>query len=209
MENGYEPNYRKIDEIYISEIIFEKDKDVTDVTIFGYYENPFEENLKRVDYCCDFSVLTDLLIYAEEEGEILINIIAEKLDESTNEIPSIIDVENLLGSPLKIENIILTIYKPFEKDENGIWKETSNNKDEFYFIDKLELKDEIENKNNEVVKHQKDLSNYLLLLNNAYKFYLQLRELKIKEKEARSKSGLKDELLFRIAYLNYKIIKSD
>jgi hypothetical protein len=207
MNNTYEPNYKQIDEIYIREIIFEKDKNSTDVTIFGYYENPFEVELQEVDYVCDFSILTDLLIFANENGEYIIKAITEKLDDDDTEIPSRIDVENIFGKPLKIDNIILTIYKPFEQDDLGNWKEVNEGRDEFYIIDRVELKENLEEKGFEISNCQDDFADHMILLNNAYKYYIQLLEFKISKKEARKRSGLKDELLFRIALLNYQILK--
>src|SRR6187402_196568 len=110
MANKYEPVYHYIDEIYLKEIVFVNDNNSNDVTIFGYYENPFEKELHRVDYWCDFSTLTDILLAANESREPVIKAITDLLNSEDVEEPNIIDVENIFGTPLKVENIVLTIY---------------------------------------------------------------------------------------------------
>lgn len=207
MAEKYKPEYHYIDEIYLKEIVFVNDTNSNDVTIFGYYDNPFEEELQPVDYWCDFSTLTDILLAANEEGEPIINAITDLLNSHSEEEPNRIDVENLFGKPLKVENIVLTIYKPMEQDENGEWKLEDPN-EEFYLIDNVEPKDVFENRRNSKDDVSEQLSEYFILLNNAYKYYLQLLDLDLSKKTARKKAGLKDELLFRIAVLNHQIINN-
>lgn len=207
MAEKYKPEYHYIDEIYLKEIVFVNDTNSNDVTIFGYYDNPFEEELQPVDYWCDFSTLTDILLAANEEGEPIINAITDLLNSHSEEEPNRIDVENLFGKPLKVENIVLTIYKPMEQDENGEWKLEDPN-EEFYLIDNVEPKDVFENRRNSKDDVSEQLSEYFILLNNAYKYYLQLLDLDLSKKKARKKAGLKDELLFRIAVLNHQIINN-
>jgi hypothetical protein len=207
MADKYQPDYRYINEIYLKEIIFVNDTNSNDVTIFGYYDNPFEEDLQRVDYWCDFSTLTDILLAANEAGEPIINAITDLLNSDTCNEPNRIDVENLFGKPLKVDNIVLTIYKPMEQDEEGEWK-LEDPDEEFYIIDSVEPKEIFESKRNSKDKVSEQLSDYFLLLNNAYKYYLQLLDHDLPEKSARKKAGLKDELLFRIAVLNHQIINN-
>jgi len=207
MADKYKPDYHYIDEIYIKEIVFVNDINSNDVTIFGYYDNPFEDELQRVDYWCDFSTLTDILLAANEEGELVIKAITDLLNSDTSDEPNRIDVENLFGKPFKIKNFILTIYKPMEQDENGEWK-LEDPDEEFYIIDSVEPKEIFESKRNSKDKVNEQLSDYFILLNNAYKYYLQLLDLDLSEKSARKKAGLKDELLFRIAVLNHQIINN-
>ena len=201
MPQKYQPNYRYTHEIYLSEIVFEKDKDSTDVTIFGYYRDSTEKKLKRVDYWCEFSTLTDLLMAGKEKCESVISAISDILTSETTEVPVIVDVENILGKPLKIDNIKLTIYRPMVEDENGEWQEDRSD-EEFYIIDHFES---FENKKSATRNSFEELFEYLTLLDNAFKYYLHLRSLDFTEETARKKSGLSDELLFRIAALNHKI----
>ena len=203
-DNKYDPKYCYIDEIYLKEIIFEKSASSTDVTIFGYYDNPYEEDLVRVDYWCQFSTLTDLLIAANENGEPIITAITEKLNDTDPEYPTVIDVENMFGKPLKIEDIVLTIYRPMEQDENGEWKEEEW--EAFYILESVEPKEAFEQKKASKTNLKSQLDEHLILLDNAYKYYLQLLDLDISKKSARKKAGLKDELLFRMAVINHQII---
>ena len=126
MPNKYKPNIHKIDEIYLKEIVFEKNVESTDVTIFGYYFNTITEELVRIDYLIEFSMLTDLLIFANEKGEPIIETITEKLNADFEEDPIRIDVENIFGEPLKIENILIQIYIPFEENKKGEWVESED-----------------------------------------------------------------------------------
>lgn len=207
MAEKYKPDYHYIDEIYLKEIVFVNDTDSNDVTIFGYYDNPLEKELQPVDYWCNFSTLTDILLAANEEGEPIINAITNLLHSNCEEEPNRIDVENLFGIPLKVENIVLTIYKPMEQDENGEWK-LNDPSEEFYIIDRVEPKEIFESKQSSTNEASEQLSEYFILLDNAFKYYLQLVSLNISEKKARKKAGLKNELLFRIALLNHKIINN-
>lgn len=204
MAKKHKPNYRYIHEIYLNEIIFEKDKNSTDVTIFAYYEDLVKKDLKRVDYWCEFSTLTTLLLAGKEKCEPVISAITEVLNSDTEEIPIVVDVENIHGKPLKIDGIELKIYRPMEQDENGDWHEDSTD-EEFYIIDEIKTKALTISRKTKDPKEE--LSEYLVILNNAYKYYLQLLAVEIPENIARGKSGLSDELLHRIAEAYYKIMK--
>ena len=207
MGQKYQPNYEKAYEIYLKEIIFEKNSQESDVTIFGYFNDFLEDNLVQIDYCCDFSILTDLLIFAKEDGEPVISAITEKLNEEIEEIPVIIDVENIFGRPLKIEGIVMTIYIPFEEDENGEWHESEDRT--AYIIDSIEPKEEYEKKQTKNNGAEDDLAELFILVDNAYLYYKQLLKIGISKKIARKQSGLKNELLFRIADLNNQILKQN
>ena len=211
MADKYKPNYHKIDEIYLKELVFEKSVEHTEVTIFGYYFNTHTEELIRIDYLCDFGALTNLLIFAKEKGEPIIDAIADKLDSNTEEYPIIIDVENIYGEPLKIDEILITIYLPFEENKNGEWIESTDKT--FYIIDSIEqwdLLDEALNYNtSEIQNTELKLSELYILLNNSYIFYEELIRFGIPSKDARKQSGLKNELLFRIAGLNYLLMNKN
>lgn len=211
MADKYKPNYHKIYEIYLKEIVFEKSIEHSEVTIFGYYLNTDPEELMRIDYLCDFSALTDLLIFAKEEGEPIIEAIAEKLNSDIDEYPIIIDVENIFGKPLKIDGILLTIYLPFEENQNGEWIESTDKS--FYIIESIEqwdlLDEALSGLSTEQETAELKLSELYILLNNAFLFYEQLLNFGISSKAARKQSGLKDELLFRIAGLNNLLINKN
>jgi hypothetical protein len=135
MEEKFKPIYCEINEIYISQIIFEKSFKSNDVTIFGYFFSENTQELESVSYWCEFSILTELLNIAKEEGEIIIDMISEKLSNFEMHNPIIIDIENIYGSCLKIENVCLTTYRPQQNLENG--EKSFEDDEEFYIIDSL------------------------------------------------------------------------
>ena len=204
MSNAYKPNYHNIDEIFIKEIVFEKDINEANVSIFGYYDNPAEEGLVRVDYFCDFATLTGLLVAAKEAGDSIIDAITEKLGDKTEEYPVLIDVEAMCDGPLLIQDIVLTIYKPMVPDENGVFKEEKDNN---YIIDSFDTKEDFEKKQSIPKDAPSQMAGCFVLLEAAQQYYLQLLQFGETEKSARKKSGLKNELLFRMAGLNNLMIK--
>ena len=204
MSKAYEPIYHYIDEIYVKQVVFEKSPDSDSVSIFGYYDNTLEQSLKRIDYFCNFSLLTDLLIAAKEEGEPVIKAITEKLNQLEEECPMIIDVENMFGMPLKIEEIILKIYKPMNEDENGEFKEEEDNS---YIIDTIESKDNFEKRKCNAESLRAEMADYFNILENSYLQYLRLLQLEESTKKARRMTGLKNELLFKMATAHYQINK--
>jgi len=203
MCKAYEPIYHYIDEIYVQQVVFEKRPDSDNVSIFGYYDNTMGQSLKRVDYFCNFSLLTDLLIAAKEDGELVINAITEKLNEQAEECPVIIDVENMFGMPLKIEEIILKIYKPMKENENGEMKEDEDNS---YIIDTIESKDIFEKRKCYAENLRAKMVDYFNILENSYLQYLRLLQLEESKEKARRMAGLKNELLFKMAKAHYQII---
>lgn len=205
--NVYNPNYKIVENIFIKQIIFDRDFENINVTIYGLKEIPESEYLENVSYCCDFSILTDLLLLAEEKGQPINKAITDLLNLETEENPLVIDILNVFEEVLYIDKIILQIYKPMLENEFGYWVE-ENPDEEFYIIDSVESKENFSQNQNYQQKFNDELTEYLLVLNNAYQYYLQLKKVNMPDKLARKKAGLKDELLFRIAVLNYKIIKN-
>lgn len=141
--NVYEPNYQQIDKIYIGEIVFEKNLETVDVTIFGYTMNVSTNTLMRCDYWCELGTITELLLSLKRKGEPIINAILDEINSDTPNYPARIDVEDILGEPLLIEDIRLTIYKPWEQDKNGQWHEAMENG---YIIENLANKKQAESK---------------------------------------------------------------
>ena len=223
--NTYDPKYYYLQEIFISEIIFDESESVT---IFGYLPDQKNDELVRWDFLCSFSLLTDILLFANEQGDYLIKTISEKLSTKL-EIPTVIEVESVYGKPLIIDSLIFQVYKPYEK-ENGVWQpvddtcvviDSIESKEKFLFeksekyISKLidgeittDLLDEALG-NLKQNPNEEQLSDYLIILDNAFKYYLQLFKKDFTEKESRKRSGLNDELLYRIAFFNNKIINNN
>lgn len=201
MSKKYNPHFQRINEIYVKTIIFEKDAGSSIVTLFGYFNNTYRKALLPVDYICEFSTLTDLLLAAKERGEAIITVISEKLHEAAEEFPVVIEVEKMLNVPLHISCIQLKIYKPYEQDENGEWKEVTDN---CYVIDEFES--DAVGKVIPGVMKTPTITDCFLLLEMSYAYYLQLLKFDLPVKKAREKAGLKNKLLFQMAEINHNMI---
>src|SRR5690606_10534735 len=103
--------------------------------------------------------------------------------------------------------ILLVIYKPFEENENGDLVECAD--ESFYFIDKVKYKNKTQNHIIPKDSLQEMFTEHLALLEISYNYFLQLVSFNISEKNARKKAGLKNELLYRLAIINHKIITND
>ena len=227
-DNKYNPEYYYLDSIYISNIVFDETENLT---IFGCLYDEEIGILKEWDFFCAFNFLTDILLFADYEGDVLIKLLSEKLSEDFD-IPSIIDVEELFGKPLLVENLILKVYIPQEEDEYGdlvpmkgnyLYIESVESKEKFLieqpekYIAKLKdgkligdpLDEAFHDKfGSSELDPKKLLDEYLLVLDNAFKYYSLLKRKDFKEKDARKRAGLSDELLFRIALYNNMVIKN-
>ena len=92
--NTYEPKYLYLNEIYISELVFDNGDGLS---LFGYLKDWHSNKLVRWDFFSDFSQLTDILLECGEAGEKLIDVLSKTLLEIV-EIPTVIDVEQQLES---------------------------------------------------------------------------------------------------------------
>ena len=139
MSKQYEPDYLFFKEIVIFEIIFD---DTQYLTLYGTVANPnpFENNYIIGNFCCDFSQLTDLLLFGGEDAEQILKELSENVLNIIDN-PSVIDVEEILGHPLVINNIIIKMYEPQEiedaeeSEEETKEEETSSN---IFIIDAIE-----------------------------------------------------------------------
>lgn len=205
MSDGYTPNYFDVRTIFINEIIFENKLDENDVTIFGSHNNVFDEERESSDYWCEFSLLTELLSLAGSKGETISEMMSDILNDKTEESPVGVDVVNLFGEPLRIDNIFLQLYKPQKKDENDEWIEEEGVYI-IHFVKSLESVKSEQKLSNAIANLE--LSEYLRLLSDLFGSYIQLVNAGFKKKEARERVGLKDKLLFKIAELQNQIIRN-
>ena len=205
MSDSSTPNYFDVRTIFINEIIFENKLDETDVTIFGSHNNPFDDERENTDYWCEFSLLTELLSFAGSKGETISEMMSDILNDKSEESPVGVDVENVFGEPLRIDNIFLQLYKPKKKDENDEWIEEEG----IYIIHSVKSLEAVESeKKFSNALANLELSEYLRLLSDLFGSYIQLVNIGFKKKEARKRVGLEDKLLFKIAELQYQIIRN-
>ncbi|AHF17582.1 hypothetical protein [Niabella soli] len=204
----YKPNYKYLNEIYIDKIIFEPGPLESDVTIFGYIKDNIDpEVYNPADYCCDFSLLNDLLAIAGESAEPIIDAIATKLNAPGIEDPIVIDLEEIAIAPLKIDFINLKVYKPKELNADGKWMEDDN--DSFYLIESLESGLYFGSDGKEHNYYKDLMADYMILLSNQYALYREFCSIGLSEKRSRKKSGLSDDILFKLAFLNFKITNDE
>ncbi|RPE05650.1 hypothetical protein EGT74_25075 [Chitinophaga lutea] len=192
-EEGYKPNYKTISKIQVEDIVFD---DNTTPSLFGKIRNG--RSYSRITIGLEFSELNQLLMSGGELGVEISNAIKKRLANRAAEKPLVIDIKAEFGEALKLDNCYLEVYKPQHK-EGGKWME---DKDAFYFVDKILSKKEFEKKAKEEEVKTK-IQECLELIGGSYVYYQRLRRLGITEEEAKLRAGLQDELLFKLSsYLN-------
>lgn len=202
--NISEPNYFYTDNFEISEIIF--DEESADVTLNGrFYIDSGGEATKCV-FSCDFRILGDILMRSGENTSQIIDLITEKLNKDFIESPTIIDLNTIFDDDLWITDVTLKLYKLQDGDVNEEWDATLDN---VYVIDSIVSKEEKEktkaNIETKLENAQLLWNDYLQLLDNAMEYYIQLRQRGFEEEDAKQRTGLKDELLFRLGMVNNTI----
>ena len=192
-EEGYKPNYQTISKVQIEDIVFD---DKTTPSLFGKIRSG--RSYSRITIGLEFSELNQLLMSSGELGVEISNAIKKRLANRSAEKPMVIDIKAEFGEPLKLDNCYLEVYKPQHK-EDGKWTE---DKDAFYFVDKILSKKEFDKKAKEAEVKTK-IQECLELIGGSYVYYQRLRRLGITDDEAKLRAGLQDELLFKLSfYLN-------
>lgn len=197
-EEGYEPNYRTITKVQVEDIVFDKD---TTPSIFGKVR--INGRLSRITIGLEFSELNQVLMTSEELGVEISTLIKKKLSDPAVEKPMVIDVRAQFGQELKLDNCYLEVYKPQHRDSKNK-KKWIEDKDPFYFVDKILTKKEFEKRTKEVEIKQK-IQECLELIGGSYVYYQRLRRLDISDDEAKLRAGLSDELLFKLSYFLNKL----
>lgn len=201
-----EPNYFYTNNFEISEIIF--DEESADVTLNGrFYIDSGGEATKCV-FSCDFRILGDILMRTGENTTQIIDLITEKLNKDFIESPTVIDLNTIFDDDLWVSDVTLKLYKLQDGNENDEWDKRLDN---VYVIDSIvsnEEKKKIKKKTETKLEDAQLLwDDYLQLLDNAMEYYIQLRQRGFEEEDAKQRTGLKDELLFRLG-MAYNTIKN-
>lgn len=124
MNNKLSPQYLYLNQIIIDQIVFDQTEYAT---IFGYIFNTYTGKLINWDFVLHFNILTDILLFAKEEGEIVIKDVSDKIQKGIDP-PTITDVCELTGQPLAVNNLCLKVYKPEEQNKSS---------DNFYMIESI------------------------------------------------------------------------
>ncbi len=195
VEEGYKPNYRTITKVQVEDIIFDEN---TSPSLFGKIKSG--RNYIRITISLEFSELNQILMSSDDLGVEISNHIKKRLANPTPEKPMVIDIKSEFGTVLKLDNCYLEVYKPQHREGNK-WVE---DKDNFYFVDKILTKKEFEKRaKEEEVKHK--IQECLELIGGSYVYYQRLRRLGITDDEAKLRAGLQDELLFKLSYFLNKV----
>lgn len=195
LEEGYKPNYRTISKIQVEDIVFDEQ---TTPSLFGKVKTGSRYN--RITIGLEFSELNQILMSSGEMGVEISNLIKKKLANPAEEKPTVIDIRAAFGEVLKLDNCYLEVYKPQHR-EGQKWVE---DKDNFYFVDKILTKKEFEKRSKEEEIKQK-IQECLELVGGSYVYYQRLRRLGITDEEAKLRAGLQDELLFKLSYFLNKL----
>jgi hypothetical protein len=188
---GYTPNYRSVTKIQVEDIVFDE-LDMPGIT--GKLKT------SNIAIKLEFSQLTQVLMSAGELGAEISGFIKKKLADASREKPTVIDIRVEFGQTLILDNCYLEIYKPQHRHGQK-WVE---DKDNFFFVEKILSKKEFEKRSKEVEVKLK-IQECLELIGSSYGSYQKLRRLGITEEEAKLRAGLQDELLFKLSTYLHKL----
>ena len=222
--NKYEQEYMFIDEIFISEVVFDEGDGVS---LFCFLNDQFQKKLVRWDLFSDFRQLTDILLTCGEKGEEVIEIVSNKLQHEL-EIPTVIDLEDQIDCLLKVDELVFKVCYAIEKDQEGNWHKVHQNcliiEDVLNKVDFLAensdkiisvcnagkiIANSLEYKDADLLMKplQEELNTLLITLDESYKLFQSLICLEFTTEKAREMSGLANEFLFRIATSNNMLRK--
>jgi hypothetical protein len=195
LEEGYTPNYKTITKVQVEDIIFDEN---TTPSLFGKIKSG--RGYARITISLEFSELNQILMSSDELGVEISNHIKKRLAAPNVEKPMVIDIRAEFGDVLKLDNCYLEVYKPQHR-EGKKWVE---DKDNFYFVDKILSKKEFEKRTKDAEVKRK-IQECLELIGGSYVYYQRLRRLGITDEEAKLRAGLQDELLFKLSYFLNKV----
>lgn len=191
----FAPQFMEITAIYVSQVIFDRSEWVS---IWGSVDT--DKGKRKMDFVTDFDTLNQLLRFSGQAGDDIQMHLVDKLEGELQE-PSVVDLENLYGSPLLLNGCRLKVYHPREQDARGQW--TTDRK--CLFIDEvmplLEKKTIVKIRKN---LYRENLEKCLELLSTSYEVYLGFLEIGLDEDAARQKSELADDTKFKMAYYMWK-----
>ncbi len=218
----YQPNYEYFSHLKLTDIVFDETRVLA--TLFGQYKEHKTAPYLDCDFVCEFDILGDLLLHAGEEADGVTEALACKLTADYIASPTVIDITALMGAPLEINDVQLKVYRPHEQNESGEWIESEDA--DCYCIASVqdwqtgvpEFREEILNAapprhidlnrfppaaNAACEKYKEAFDAHLTLLHDSFGLYQKLREQEFSKKAARRQAGLTDDLLFRLAQLQY------
>ncbi|WP_295122674.1 hypothetical protein [uncultured Chitinophaga sp.] len=195
-DEGYKPNYHTITKAQVEDIVFD---DKAAPKLYGKMK--LGSRLTRVAIGMEFSELNQLLTGSGEMAEQVGEMLKKRMTAAAQAgKPLVMDIRAEFGEVLKLDNCYLEVYKP-QQLVNGKWVE---DKEAFYYVDKILSKKEVEKRLKEEDTKQK-IQECLELVGGSYVAYQRLRRLGITEDEAKLRAGLQDELLFKLSFYLHKL----
>lgn len=194
-EEGYKPNYRTISKVQVEDIVFDEH---STPSLVGKIKTG--TRYSRVTIGMEFSELNQILMSSGDMGVEISNLIKKRLADPAAEKPTVIDIRTEYGKTLRLDSCYLEVYKPQHR-EGQKWVE---DKDNFYFVDKILSKKEFDKRTKEEEVKQK-IQECLELVGGSYVSYQRLRRLGVTDEEAKLRAGLQDELLFKLSYFLNKL----
>jgi len=194
-EEGYKPNYSTISKMQVEDIVFDEHGVPC---LYGKIRSG--NRYTRLSIGMEFSELNQVLMSSGEMGIEISNFIKKKLNAPGAEKALVIDIRTEFGKMLKLENCFLEVYKPQHR-EGQDWIEDKEN---FYFVEKILTKKEFDKRSKEVETKEK-IQECLEIIGGSYVAYQRLRRLGITDEEAKLRAGLQDELLFKLSTYLHKL----
>jgi len=128
----YIPEYIRVDQLFVTEIVFEKDSGCQDVTLSGLIN--YQQATRQVSLSCSFAMLVSLLDDAGDAGAKILEAISLKLQSAEVEFPVVVQVGQFDSDgiiELSADN--LQLYKPMHLCADGVWR--ADAEDEFYLVE--------------------------------------------------------------------------
>ncbi|WP_217603550.1 hypothetical protein [Chitinophaga sp. GbtcB8] len=194
-EEGYLPNYRTISKMQVEDIVFDEQGNPR---LFGKIRTGNRYN--RISIGLEYSELNQVLMSSGEMGVEISRFIKKKLANNAAEQPTVIDIRTEFGKLLRLDACYLEVYKPQHREGHD-WIE---DKDNFYFVDKILTKKEFDKRAKELETKEK-IQECLEIIGGSYVHYQRLRRLGVTDEEAKLRAGLQDELLFKLSTFLHKL----
>lgn len=225
-EPEYKPQYYYLDKIFLEKIVIDETEKIS---LFGYLTDTITLKLVNWTFYSDYNQLTDILIAQGEKGNVVIEEVSKILSEDYD-IPTLIDISACLCEYLLVDNCVFKTYIPLEPNQYG---DLELSKDNVVLIESVTPKETFIQKNDKLVfvssltngslmadllddalnrdaadLYEKQLKDYQDLLLSLFEKYLDLLPKGLGEEKARKSVGLKNEILFRMAFAYYKSLKT-
>lgn len=186
---------KQFKEIQVSQILFDH-SDM--VSLWGSLER--NESIVKMDYLLDFNTLNKLLRFSGKIGDEIQMLVVSCMENGLRE-PSVIDLEESFGGPVRFDKCIFRASHPKSESDNGVWKTDTS----CLFIEEVQPLVEFSIlKIPSQIRRGTVLKDCLETLANLYELFLGYQELDYDEETARSLTGLKGDWELQCAFSAWK-----